>query len=466
MRTEGHAVESTCRVLREQGWRVAARTYRTWKSPTRVIAARTHSDAMVIDAIHAVCTTTGPDGHVKARPESLYGRGKMTALLRRPGQPDVAGCTVNRAMKTLGMKGVRRAKGVRTPIPRKADARAGDLLRRDFTRGRAQPGLGGRLHRRADQGPPGVRRLHPRRVLPTDRGLAPDDQQGHRPGPDPAADSAICVGPRPTRPPGHPRRAGPSQRHPAASTPPSGSPNTLPWKASPPRSAPSTTPGQRVHGRRDRPVQDRVHPHHHRPRRALPHHRRHRVRHRRLRRLVQTRAGCTGPRNGPTRRVRASPLRRSTKSCNPYESGRKPGTLHESLNTCPIPCRASPIRNHRVVVPGRPAPFALVGCAFPRVVAGRSWIIDAAISTWPGWRTVAYLDHVVGRRLKPGSSVASHRCDQGADGGDCSRSGWLASRRRPNAKAGALTRGPLSNAGQHDDAATQSVNVTAPACVR
>ena len=97
MRAEGHAVESTCRVLREQGCRVAARTYRAWKSPTRVIAARTHSDAVVIDAIHAVCTTTGPDGHVKATPESLYwaaqddrpaapvwaaGRG---SLHRRPG---------------------------------------------------------------------------------------------------------------------------------------------------------------------------------------------------------------------------------------------------------------------------------------------------------------------------------------------------------------------------------------------
>ncbi len=29
MRSEGHAVESTCRVLREQGCQVAARTYRT-----------------------------------------------------------------------------------------------------------------------------------------------------------------------------------------------------------------------------------------------------------------------------------------------------------------------------------------------------------------------------------------------------------------------------------------------------
>jgi hypothetical protein len=31
MRDEGHAVESTCRVLREQGCPIAARTYRAWK---------------------------------------------------------------------------------------------------------------------------------------------------------------------------------------------------------------------------------------------------------------------------------------------------------------------------------------------------------------------------------------------------------------------------------------------------
>ena len=31
MRAEGHAVESICRVLREQGCQIAARTYRAWK---------------------------------------------------------------------------------------------------------------------------------------------------------------------------------------------------------------------------------------------------------------------------------------------------------------------------------------------------------------------------------------------------------------------------------------------------
>lgn len=36
-------------------------------------------------------------------------------------------------MKTLGLQGVRRAKGIRTTIPSKDGVRAGDLLNRDFT---------------------------------------------------------------------------------------------------------------------------------------------------------------------------------------------------------------------------------------------------------------------------------------------------------------------------------------------
>ena len=60
MRAEGHAVESICRVLSEQGCQVAARTYRAWKSPTRVVAARNYTDAVVIDAIHAACTRHRP----------------------------------------------------------------------------------------------------------------------------------------------------------------------------------------------------------------------------------------------------------------------------------------------------------------------------------------------------------------------------------------------------------------------
>jgi putative transposase len=40
---------------------------------------------------------------------------------------------VDRAMRVLGLSGVRRDKHVRTTIPAKDRIRAGDLLNRDFT---------------------------------------------------------------------------------------------------------------------------------------------------------------------------------------------------------------------------------------------------------------------------------------------------------------------------------------------
>jgi putative transposase len=75
MRSRGHAVESTCRILREQGCRVAARTYRAWRQANRPVAARTIHDAWVIDALLAT----------RGAPEGLYGRRKMTHHLRRQG---------------------------------------------------------------------------------------------------------------------------------------------------------------------------------------------------------------------------------------------------------------------------------------------------------------------------------------------------------------------------------------------
>ncbi|WP_432486245.1 IS3 family transposase, partial [Kineococcus esterisolvens] len=66
------------------------------------------------------------------RPESLYGRRKMVAHLRRTGLA-VAHCTVDRLMRAEGMNGARRAKKVRTTIPDKDGVRAADLLNRRFT---------------------------------------------------------------------------------------------------------------------------------------------------------------------------------------------------------------------------------------------------------------------------------------------------------------------------------------------
>jgi putative transposase len=130
MRAEGRAVESICRVLREQGCQVAARTYRAWRS--QAPAARTVSDAGLVEAIRQVCWKRDDRGVLRLAPEGLYGRRKLTAELRRRGLA-VAECTVARAMRTLGHQGIRRAKGIRTTIPAKDGTRAGDLVNRDFS---------------------------------------------------------------------------------------------------------------------------------------------------------------------------------------------------------------------------------------------------------------------------------------------------------------------------------------------
>jgi putative transposase len=134
-RGEGWAVESICRVLREQGVEIAARTYRAWKQG--LVADRTHSDAIVLDAVRdtAWVTVAGTDGLKRRQltPEGLYGRRKMTALLHRRCIPDASPGSVDRAMRLLGLRGVTRRKKVRTTIPGNDGKRAADLLNRDFT---------------------------------------------------------------------------------------------------------------------------------------------------------------------------------------------------------------------------------------------------------------------------------------------------------------------------------------------
>jgi len=117
MRSEGFAVESIVRVLREQGVKVAARTYRAWKRPR--IAVRTITDAMVVDAVRDAAWRVEelPDGTTRRRmtPEGLYGRKKMTAFIRRTRFPDTSRGAVDRAMRVLGLSGITRAKAGLTP---------------------------------------------------------------------------------------------------------------------------------------------------------------------------------------------------------------------------------------------------------------------------------------------------------------------------------------------------------------
>lgn len=135
MRAEGHVVESVVRVLREQGVKIAARTYRAWRRPR--LAARTITDAMVIDVVRDAAWTTVIDAagveRRKMTPEGLYGRKKMTALIRRTVIPDASRGAVDRAMRALGLSGITRAKAIRTTVPGKDGVRAGDLVNRDFT---------------------------------------------------------------------------------------------------------------------------------------------------------------------------------------------------------------------------------------------------------------------------------------------------------------------------------------------
>jgi len=57
----------------------------------------------------------------------------MTAHMRRTVVPDASAGAVDRAMRALGLSGVRRDKGTATTIPAKDGIRAGDLLNRQFT---------------------------------------------------------------------------------------------------------------------------------------------------------------------------------------------------------------------------------------------------------------------------------------------------------------------------------------------
>jgi putative transposase len=108
-----------------------------WKRAGRVVADRTVTDAHVVDAVRDIAWTTkvDRDGVLvrKLATEGLYGRRKMTAYLRCTSMPAASAGSVDRAMRTLGLSGVRRDKGIRTTIPAKDGTRPGDLLDRDFT---------------------------------------------------------------------------------------------------------------------------------------------------------------------------------------------------------------------------------------------------------------------------------------------------------------------------------------------
>ena len=130
MRCAGAAVESICRVLSEQGCQIAARTYRATRH--RRPATRTVTDAHTVDAVRDLVWRLDHQGRRRMTPEGMYGRVKMRAHLDRTTMPGVSYGAVDRVMKTLGLNGIRRIKGIRTTIPAADGIRAGDLVNRQF----------------------------------------------------------------------------------------------------------------------------------------------------------------------------------------------------------------------------------------------------------------------------------------------------------------------------------------------
>ena len=161
MKRHGFAVESVCTGLREQGVQVATRTYRSWAVAPP--AARTVSDAAVVDAIRSLRV----DAQGRATPESLYGRRKTTAMLRRRGLV-VAHCTVDRLMREHGWNELRRGRAHRTTIRAKDVGGPGTCSTATSAR-RRRIGLGGRLHLRPDLGRVRLRSVRRRRVRPAHR---------------------------------------------------------------------------------------------------------------------------------------------------------------------------------------------------------------------------------------------------------------------------------------------------------
>lgn len=129
MKANGHGVELTCGVLREQGVAVTSRSFRAWK--TRAAAARVQSDAALVDRLKAL---KARDTQGRQQPEILYGRRKMTAWLNRGEFAGVSKHTVDRLMRLEGMNGLVRGRKPRESASAGKDSpRAPDLLKRNFS---------------------------------------------------------------------------------------------------------------------------------------------------------------------------------------------------------------------------------------------------------------------------------------------------------------------------------------------
>jgi len=117
---ERFGVEPICEVLSKAGTKIAPSSY--YAAKTRPPSARALSD----------CATTAVIERVHAENYGVYGIRKVHAELNRQGHR-VARCTVQRLMRSAGLRGISRTKGPRTTVPGiGADTRP-DLVEREFT---------------------------------------------------------------------------------------------------------------------------------------------------------------------------------------------------------------------------------------------------------------------------------------------------------------------------------------------
>jgi putative transposase len=113
-------VEPICRVLTDHGVPIAPSTY--YDAVARGPSARAVRDEQLKAAI----------ARVHGENYGVYGARKVWLALNREGTA-VARCTVERLMRELGLHGARRGRRVRTTRADAAAARAGDLVRRQFS---------------------------------------------------------------------------------------------------------------------------------------------------------------------------------------------------------------------------------------------------------------------------------------------------------------------------------------------
>jgi putative transposase len=112
-------VEPICAVLTEHGLQVAPSTY--YEHLGRSPSTRQRRDEYLLTEIR----------RVHAANFGVYGARKVWLTLNREGTP-VARCTVERLMRTNGLRGAVRGKVRRTTIPDVTAERARDLVNRDF----------------------------------------------------------------------------------------------------------------------------------------------------------------------------------------------------------------------------------------------------------------------------------------------------------------------------------------------